>query len=162
MFEPILQQPNLMTGIWRRFGVTMFEGKVTVEDMAKMEAVGVQWLKKNPGKVVEMVVIHPSETRMTSEERTRMARVIKRWEDSRVASATVILATGLTGSMHRSVLTGFQLLVPPPHPTKVFGTVAEALTWLSPFVVELCGVEATHQKLMGAVGEMETRWRGRA
>ncbi len=162
MIEPLLHQPNLMAGIWRRFGVHMFEGKVTVEDMAKMEAVGVQYLKKNPGKLVEMVVIYPSDTRMTAEERERMARVIRRWEDCRVASATVILATGLVGSMHRSVLTGLQFLARPPHPTKVFGTIPDALAWLSPYIVELCGVDATHDKLVAAVADMERRFRGGA
>lgn len=161
MFEPHLQRPNMMAAIWRRMGVYLFEGHVTLEDMAQMEAYGVQWMKKNPGKMVEMVVIYPSDSYMTSEERTRMARVIKRWEERRVASATVILATDLMGSMHRSVLTGFQLIVRPPHPTKVFSTTRDALAWLSPYIVEVCGVDATHPHMAAGVEALCARFQAR-
>jgi hypothetical protein len=158
-FEPLLELPNLVASVWRRFGVHVFEGKVTVEDMARMEAVGVQWLKKNPGKMVEMTIIYPTDTRMTGEERARMARLIKRWEDSRTASATVILATGVLGSMHRSVLTGLQFLVRPPHPTKVFGVTAEAVEWLTPHVQELCGVDARYGDLVAGVDALCARFK---
>jgi hypothetical protein len=161
MFEALVQQPNMVAAVWRRFGVYLFEGKVTVDDMARMESHGAHWFRKNPGKIVEMVVIYPSETRMNSEERARMGKVIKRWEDHRVASATVILATDLVGSMQRSVLTGLQLIVRPPHPTKVFGTPADALMWLAPHIAEVCGVDATYAKLSEGVAELQAKFASR-
>jgi hypothetical protein len=159
--EPLIVSQVMRTGVWRRFAVHTFEGKVTVEDMASMEAAGLAWLKKNPGKLVELVIIFPSEARMTSEERARMARVIKRWESQRTASATVILAEGLIGAMHRSVLTGLQLLVPSPHPTRVFGKNADAVVWLFPYIRELCGPETTQEDLVAAVEEHCARFRAR-
>jgi hypothetical protein len=133
----------------------MFHGHVTVEDMARVENIGVQWLKENPGKLVEMVVIYPSDAvGMTSEERARMARVIKRWEDARTASATVILATGILASVQRSVLTALQAIARPPHPTKVFSTSADGVAWLTPYVQELCGRDATKDALVAAVEEL--------
>jgi hypothetical protein len=157
--EPLIEMQSILSGVWRRFAVHMFNGHVSVEDMARVENIGVKWLKENPGKLVEMVVIYPSDAvGMTSEERARMARVIKRWEDVRTASATVILATGILGSVQRSVLTGLQTIVPPPHPTKVFSTSAQALGWLLPFVQDICGLDARHDDLVAAVEEMSARF----
>jgi hypothetical protein len=159
--EPLIERPVMRTGVWRRFAVHSFEGKVTVEDMASMEAAGLGWLKQNPGKLVELVIIFPSEARMTSEERARMARVIKRWESQRTASATVILAEGLIGAMHRSVLTGLQLLAPAPHPTRVFGKTEDAVAWLFPYIRELCGAETTQADLQAAVEDHCATFRSR-
>ena len=36
-FEPIIEMPCLTTGLWKRFGVHLFEGKVTVDDMEEIE-----------------------------------------------------------------------------------------------------------------------------
>lgn len=156
--ETIIDMPPLMSGIWKRFGVHMFEGKVTLDDMDVIEKRSEAWHGKIRGKLVEMVVIFPSEARMTSEERARMAGIIKRWESARIASATVILAQGLVGATHRAVLTGLQMIAPPPHPTKVFGVTADAVKWLSPHVHELCGPESTPEALVSAVDELAQRF----
>ena len=161
-FEPIIEMPCLLTGLWKRFGVHLFQGKVTVEDMEELETRSAVWHDKLRGKLVEMVVIFPSEAKMTSEERTKMTRIIKRWESSRAASATVILAQGLTGALHRSVLTGMQMIVPAPHPAKVFGTTSDGVKWLAPHVRELCGPEATPEALDAGVADLATRFASRA
>jgi hypothetical protein len=152
--EPIIQMSNVMTGMWRRLGVHAFQGRITVEDMTLLEAAGSLWHKRNPGKVVEMVIIFPSDARMNAEERARMAVIVKRFESVRTASATVVLSGGLQGSMHRSVLTGLQLITPPPHPTKVFGAVAEAVTWLAPHISALCGNDVTVADIQAAVEDL--------
>jgi hypothetical protein len=149
--EPILTLPSLVTGMWRRFGVHAFEGHVSLDDMARIEASGSLWHRTNPGQVVELVVIFPSEARMNTEERARMAAIVKRWEKTRTASATVVLAEGLAGAMHRSVLTGLQMIAPPPHPTKVFSRTPDAIAWLAPHVQALCGADATSAELLSAV-----------
>jgi hypothetical protein len=112
--------------------------------------------------MVELVVILPSDARMTSEERARMAAIIKRWEHERIASSTVILADGLVGSLHRSILTGLQMIVPAPHPVKVFGAIAPAVQWLAPYVQELCGPDATAEVLLSGVNELCARFAARA
>lgn len=151
----------MVTGVWRRFGVHIFEGKVTVEDMKKIEESGEVWHAKIPGKLVEMVIIIPSGAKMTSEERSKMAHIIRRWEHARSASATVILAQGLVGSMHRSVLTGLQLLAPAPHPVKVFGNVHDAVWWLGPHIRETCNVATTSEDLVSAVDALSARFGAR-
>jgi hypothetical protein len=159
--EPIIEMPCLMTGLWKRFGVHLFEGKVTVADMEEIERRSVVWHQKVRGKLVEMVVICPSDAKMTSEERAKMTQIIKRWENDRAASATVILAQGLVGAMHRSVLTGMQMIVPAPHPMKVFGTIPDAIGWLAPHVRELCGPEATPEALEGGIADFAARFAAR-
>jgi hypothetical protein len=153
-FEPIISQPNTMTGMWRRFGVHVFQGTLTLDDMARIEAVGTLWHRKNPGKVVELVIIFPSDARLSGEERARLAGIVKRWEGVRMASATVVLASGLTGAMHRSVLTGLNFLAPPPHPLKVFGVTADAVGWLTPYVQALCGADTTREELLAGIEGM--------
>ena len=152
--EPFLTLPNLVTGMWRRFGVHVFEGSVSLDDMMRIEASGSLWHRTNPGPIVELVIICPSDARMTNEERTRLAAIVKRWEKTRTASATVVLAEGLTGAMHRSILTGLQMVAPPPHPTKVFGRTPDAIAWLAPHVQALCGPDATAADLLAAVERM--------
>jgi hypothetical protein len=160
--EPIIEMPCLHTGLWKRFGVHLFEGKVTLADMEEIETRSEAWHDKLRGKLVEMVIIFPSEAKMTSEERTKMTQIIKRWETSRAASATVILAQGLTGALHRSVLTGMQMIVPAPHPLKVFGNTTDAMKWIAPHVRELCGPESTPEALDTAVTDFSARFRARA
>jgi hypothetical protein len=142
-------------------GVHLFEGKLTTEDMDRLDAQGAEFRKRVPGKMVELVVIFPSDARMTSEERSRMAALIKRWEKERIASSTVILAEGLIGSLHRSVLTGLQMLVPAPHPMKVFGAIEPAVKWLAPYVRELSGPDATAETLLAGVEELCARFTAR-
>jgi hypothetical protein len=160
-FDPIIEMPCLLTGLWKRFSVHLFEGKVTLADMEEIEERSEKWHDKIRGKLVEMVVIMPSDAKMTSDERKKMTQIIKRWESSRVASATVILAQGLVGSMHRSVLTGLQLVVPAPHPVKVFGNTADAVKWLSPHIHELCGPESTPEALEAGVVDLSARFAAR-
>jgi hypothetical protein len=126
-----------------------------------METLGDRWYRKNPGKLVELAIILPSETRMTSEERTRMTQLIKRWESVRIASATVILASGMLGAMHRSVLTGMTMLVPPPHPAKVFATVPDAMSWLLPYLRTACGDDVMPGRALSAVEGLCDAFRAR-
>ncbi len=152
--EPIIQLPNSVTSVWRRFAVHLFEGQLTVDAMTRLDVASSAWMRKNPGRVVELVIVYPSDTRMTGDERARLASIVKKFESLRTASATVILATGLIGAMHRSILTGIRLLAPPPHPSKVFGETADAVAWLAPHVAELCGPDATAGALIAMVNHL--------
>src|SRR3954452_10802184 len=122
--EPVIDMPCLLSAAWSRFGVHLFHGKVTTHDVDEMERVGDEWFARHPGRLVELVVVYPSRARLTTAERLRLSRMIKRRENDRAASATVILAEGLIGAAQRSVLTGLLMLAPPPHPAKVFGKTA--------------------------------------
>jgi hypothetical protein len=152
--EPIIEMPCMVTGHWRQLAVHIFEGKTTVADMNAIEAFSEKWHAKITEKLVEMVVILPSEMKMTNEERTKMARIIKRWENTRIASATVVLTQGLKGALDRSVLTGFQLVVPPPHPMKVFGAIEDGTRWLAPYVQKSSGADADEHAMTSAIRQL--------
>jgi hypothetical protein len=131
-FEPVIALPTAWTSVCGQFVLHLFEGRLSLADMQHMQDLAARWLTKHPERRVELVVVLPSSANMTMEERQRMARLIKQGEPQRAASGTVILAQGLTGSFQRSVLTGLMLLVPPPHPAKVFAGVQDAVRWLHP------------------------------
>lgn len=159
--EPIILLPNAWTYVAGRFGIHLFEGELTVSDMDRMEALGNDWYRKNPGKLVELTVIFPSDARMSGEERQRMARLIKRWENDRTAAATVILAAGMVGAMQRSILTGMLMIAPPPHPSKIFGEVPNAITWLLPHLRSLAGADASREALLAAVLDLGAAFQAR-
>lgn len=160
-FEPLIRMSTAWTSVFGRFAIHVFEGRVTVEDMELLQTIGQQWNVKHPGKRVELVVVLPSDTRMSTEERARMARLIKLGEAHRAASATVILAEGILASMQRSMLTGMMMLAPSPHPTKVFGTLSDAGKWLFPHVQTLPGPRVTLTEFCDALDEQLADFRAR-
>src|SRR6476661_2518617 len=99
--EPLLQLPTAWTCIWRRLAVHLFQGHLPLADMDRLDAFGAQWRRRNPGNLVDLSIIFSGDSRMNSQERARMAQIIKRFENERTASATVILAGGMVGAMHR-------------------------------------------------------------
>ena len=161
-FETLLQLPAAWTCVYQRFALHLFEGQVSVAEMDRMHAVGERWNARHPEKRVELAVIFPSEARMSQEERAAMARLMKLGQAFRAASATVVLAGGLRGSMHRSILTGLMMLAPPPHPSKVFGDVAEAVTWLDPHLQALDATQPRAEELVRAVDAHIALFRARA
>jgi len=150
-FERIIELPGVWSYACGRLGVHLFQGQLSVQDMDRMEQVGVLWHERNPGKRVELSIILPSDARMEQQERARMANLLRRWQNERVASATVVLAQGLRGAMHRSVLTALMLVAPPPHPAKVFGAIADAVTYLTPYIQPLLDAPYTEAALARAV-----------
>jgi len=160
-FEPLICMSTSWTSVFGRFALHLFEGRVALEDMDLMQSIGEHWNIKHPGKRVEMVVVLPSDTRMTLDERARMARLIKLGEAHRAASATVILAEGILASMQRSVLTGMMMLAPSPHPAKVFGVLHEAAHWIYPHVQELCGPALKLEPFIAALDEQLQAFKAR-
>lgn len=146
-WEPLIRLPSAWTSVLGNFGVHLFEGHLSLAQMDQMQVLADRWLEQRRGKLVELVVIHPSDARMTHEERARMARLIKAGESRRTASATVILAQGIVASVQRSILTGLTMLVPPPHPAKVFGEIDEALSWLHPYMQASTGSKLSLEEL---------------
>jgi hypothetical protein len=146
-FEPVIRLPAAWSSVSGSFVVHLFEGTVTISEMDRMQQIGDAHNARHPGKRVELVVIHSSDARMTSDERTQMARLIKQGACHRTASATVILADGLLGALHRSTLTALLMVARPPHPAKVFGDVPEAMRWLWPQLRALQATAPTIEQL---------------
>ena len=160
--EPVIKLAPAWTAVSGRFGVHVFEGHLSLSDMDRMRTIGDEWYRRNPGRLVELAIIFPSNALMSAEERRRMTHLIKRWERDRDASATVILAEGLLGSIQRSVLTGLTLVVPPPHPMKVFGKIPEAVSWLYPYIAPLCPAASSCETALAAVQGLCRAFKARA
>jgi hypothetical protein len=146
-------------GTWKDLVVWVVDGHTPLDELKRLRSHVAEWTRERGGrKNVTLVVLHAARTTMSSEERASVARMIDETKRSRVASSTVVLADGLVGALHRSILTGFTIVVPPPHPTKVCADVATAIAFLHPHVESLCGrvaqedlaamVEALHEAIL--------------
>ena len=159
--QPIVRLPTAWSSGDQAWAVHLFEGQLSVADMDRMQHSGDQWIAKHPGKRVELVIIYPSDARMSAEERARMGRLMKHGEPRRAASATVILAHGLRGAMHRSTLTALMMIAPPSHPAKVFGTASDAVHWMFPHVRALTDAYAAAEQLECTLHEHLAEFRSR-
>ena len=160
-YQVVIELPVVWSCITGHLLVHLFEGTLTIDHMKELEREGDAFRARHRGKYAELVVIFPSGAKMTSEERAHMARLIKRTEDRRVASATVILAEGITGAFQRSVLTGLQLLAPPAHPAKVYGDVETAVRFLAPHLKSVGASTADADALVLSVEGMCKEFRAR-
>jgi hypothetical protein len=164
--QPVIRFASAWSSASAGWAVHLFEGTLTVAAMDRMQQIGDLWSGKNPGKRAELVIIFPSDARMSGDERTRMARLIKHGEARRAASATVILAEGLRGAMQRSTLTALMMVAHASHPVKVFGNVSDAVRWLFPYVQglthEFAAVDGMERELHQHLGEFGARVRSHA
>lgn len=124
---------------WRRLTMWVVDGHTPLEELERLRHLVMRWVAAHPAKTVSLIVIHGTPTTMSAEERRSVTKMIDDTKHTRVASATVILGRGMVGSLHRSILTGFSLLVPPPHPTRICADVDAAIGFLHPHIVEVCG-----------------------
>lgn len=128
---PIFRLPTVWsTAVADSIGVNHFEGEVTVMEMNKIQEIGDRWYARFPGKSLAISVVYPTTHRAPPEQRERLRQLIKHWEHRHLAAANVMLIDGLLGSMHRSIFTGVLMLVPPPHPAKVFSNIDDGVSWL--------------------------------
>src|SRR5690349_19927053 len=95
------------------------DGHRPVEGVSRVRGIVGAWTReRGSAKNVTLVVIHGSKTSMSFAARATIAKMTAETESSRLASASVVLGGGMVGALHRSILTGFSILVPPPHPVK--------------------------------------------
>lgn len=119
------------------------DGQTPVDELERLRAM-VRTHPRADRPSVTLIVIHGTRSTMNAEERRSVLAMIDETKHHRLASATVIGARGMLGALHRSILTGFSLLLPPPHPHKVFGDVPEAIAYLMPWVPKVSdGLDAT-------------------
>jgi len=82
------------------------------------------------GPMYAASVITPEATKFGDGARQMALKMAKDLAPKTAASATVLTAGGLIGSIQRSIATSFNLVNRPPHPTKVFSTFSDAAVWL--------------------------------
>lgn len=125
-------------GVWRGFTVSVFDGVLGVPGLEVLHQQVMDFRGGNTQKTADLVVVHPTKAGMSNAERKKWLEIVKSTEHYRLAGATVVLAEGLLGSMHRGIITSFNLLAPPPHPARVFGNARDALEWMAPYIQQTC------------------------
>jgi hypothetical protein len=143
---------------WKGLVVWVVDGHTPLEELERLRVVVRDWMReRGSAKNVSLVVIHANSTTMSGEERRTVAKIVEDTKSSRIASANVVVSSGVVAALHRSILTGLSLLVPPPHPVKVFANVSPAIRFLHPYIEALCGrvapeeIEAFVARLHGEV-----------
>jgi hypothetical protein len=125
---------------WKGLVVWVVDGHTPLDELERLRVLVRGWTReRGAAKNVTLVVIHASSTTMSTEERRSVARMVEETKSSRLASSTVVAAAGVVAALHRSILTGISLLVPPPHPVKIVANVPAAVRFLHPYVEVLCG-----------------------
>ncbi len=69
--------------------------------------------------------------KFSAEVRDEAARQTADVDDRDIATAHIILVDGIVGSTVRAFMSTTMLIGRPPHPTKVFGDIPTAATWLA-------------------------------
>jgi hypothetical protein len=144
-------------GTWKNLLVWVVEGHTGVAQLEKLRTRFLELSRaRGEEKHVALIVLYPSESTMSAEERRCLARMIDESKHRRLASSTAVLAKGLMGAVHRSILTGMSILVPPPHPNRIVSSVEDAIAFVHPHVVKSCGPVATSD-LRAMVAELYDR-----
>lgn len=126
--------------MWEGLVLWVADGETPLDELRALTEFVLRYKRERGERQnVALTVIHGTRTGMTAEARKEIARLIDLTKHTRRASSTVVLAEGMLGALHRSILTGLSLLVPPPHPVKITGDVASAVAFLHPYIEELCG-----------------------
>jgi len=129
--------------------IWVVDGSTPPEELERLRTISRAWREEHPEPTVNLIVIYPTQTTMDAAQRKVAAKFIDETKHTRVASATAVLATGMVGALHRSLLTGLSILVPPPHPVKITARVVDAVDFLHPHIEQTCGpVSAAHVEMM--------------
>jgi hypothetical protein len=127
-------------GTWKRLLIWVVEGHTPLDQLEKLRIrIGALSRERGEHKHVALTILYPSDSSMSADERACVARMIEETKQRRLAASTAVLAQGVMGSVHRSILTGMSLLVPPPHPNKIAATEDAAIAFVHPYVVQSSG-----------------------
>jgi len=133
--------------------VVQFREAATADSLAVMEAEH-QRLRTRLGRKLEQLTIIPFGASLPEGElKMAAARAYRTMSAHNHCAATVVIGVGFWASAARSALTGLSLLARPACPSKTFGDIPSALSWIG----------STSGDAIGSVhavsGELE-RWRG--
>ena len=127
-------------GAWRDLVIWVVDGHTPLDELKRLRSRVAEWRQQRAArKNVALTVLYPSPSTMSTEERLTVARMIDETKHDRTASATVVLADGILGALHRSILTGLSIVVPSPHPVRISADLGTAITFVLPHVERLCG-----------------------
>lgn len=141
-------------GTWKHLLIWVVEGHTPLEQLERLRLrIGAIARERGNEKHVALTILHPSDSAMSSEERASVSKMIDETKHRRLAAATAVLAQGVMGSVHRSILTGMSLLVPSPHPNRIAATEEAAIKFIHPYVLQSSGA-ITEAEIRGMSAEL--------
>jgi len=148
-------------GTWKRVVLWVVEGHTPLEQLEALRRRFAE-LSRERGdeKHVALTILYPTDSTMSAEERKCVARIIDESKHRRLASATAVLAQGLMGAVHRSILTGMSILVPAPHPHRITATIEDAIDFVHPYATLSSG-PVLRSDLRAMVGDLHNTLRAR-
>lgn len=127
-------------GTFKNLLIWVAQGHTNVAELQELRVLfGMLAKARGDEPHVSLIILYPSDSTMSGEERRVVTKLIEESKHRRLASATAVLATGVMAAVHRSILTGINLLVPPPHPNRITASIDEAISFVHPHVVKSSG-----------------------
>ena len=123
--------PGFRVGAVGPLYICVFHQSATLERLELLEQRQAALLVSQPRLYALNVVVGTSILAPGPEVRLKSAALQTRFDDTTVASATVLAVRGLGAVIARGFLAGLALVAGASKPTQVFKTVAEAVTWLA-------------------------------
>ncbi|HEX4515297.1 MAG TPA: hypothetical protein VH054_17240 [Polyangiaceae bacterium] len=126
-----------LAAIHRNVYITAWWGETTVERLKRVGEIQNELARKWPAGFVALALIRSSNVNMPADVRAEAEKLSKEPAPNLKAIAQVIYGSGFAAAAIRSIATGMVLVARRPRPTKIFGTLEGAATWLAPQMNEL-------------------------
>ncbi len=126
-----------LAAIHRNVYITAWWGETTAARLKRVGEIQTELARKWPAGFVALALIRSSNANMPADARAEAEKLSKEPAMNLKAIAQVIYGSGFAAAAIRSVATGMVLIARSPRPTKIFGTLENAATWLAPRMNEL-------------------------
>jgi hypothetical protein len=126
-----------LAAIHRNVYITAWWGETTVARLKRVGEIQNELARKWPKGFVAIALIRSANANLPADVRAEAERLSKEPAANLRAIAQVIYGSGFAAAVIRSVATGMVLIARRPRPTKIFGTLETAATWLVPHMNEI-------------------------
>lgn len=122
-----------LAAIHRNVYITAWWGETTVARLRRVGEIGHELARKWPKGFVALALIHSKNApSLPPDVRAEAQKLSREPAENMRAIAQVIYGSGFVAAAVRSIATGMVLLQRSKKPTKIFGTLENAATWLVP------------------------------
>ena len=121
-----------LAAIHRNVYITAWWGETTVPRLRRVGEIQNELARKWPKGFVALALIRSANANLPADVRAEAEKLSKEPAANLKAIAQIIYGTGFAAAAIRSVATGMVLIARHPRPTKIFGTLEAAATWLVP------------------------------
>jgi hypothetical protein len=121
-----------LVAIHRNVYITAWWGETTAARLRRVGEIGDELARQWPRGFVTLALIRAANAYLPANARAEAEKLSKSPSPNLKAIAQVIYGTGFKAAAIRSLATGMVLLARSKRPTKVFGTLESASTWLVP------------------------------